>query len=261
MRRHVVVGVVVALAIGYAAAPRPDATPASSLASLAPPAGATRESTTERTRVQRGPVAIAGGYATPPFVASSEPQPITIAFHSLCFDPRWTCDWFRADDLAPQWQLCPRAPTACGGGGTRWDGDARAIAPLVEASVAALRAQNGTRDGTVLLGYSNGAYAVTTLVHDLARARIADVADVAGVVLFGSDARIAASDARALGMRVGLTAGDLDGAAAAMRAHAAELRAAGVDARFVSLGRVGHVLPQSTSAAIGELVDWARDGR
>jgi hypothetical protein len=199
----------------------------------------------------------------------ADPRPVTLAFHSLCFDPYWTCHWFQPGELAPQWQVCPRAPTACGGGGTRWDADRATLRLIVDRALDALALRHDARvarDGLVLVGYSDGAYAVARLLHAIAASkRAGDESDRAlrfglkGVVLFGAGGvHLDASDVRALDVRVGLTAGDLDGAAPSMRAEVDALRRAGVDARFVSLGRVGHFLPQSTSAPIAALIDWTR---
>ena len=112
-------------------------------------------------------------------------------------------------------------------------------------------------DATVLVGYSNGAYAVAALVHALAQQR-SPRESIRGVVLFGAATTLTAEDLRNLGARAGFAAGELDGSAAAMRANAEALRRQGIAARFVSLGHVGHVLPRSTSKVLGELVDWAR---
>jgi hypothetical protein len=43
-----------------------------------------------------------------------------------------------------------------------------------------------------------------------------------------------------------------------MRAQAESLRKQGIEARFVSLGRVGHFIPVETAAQVAELIDWAR---
>jgi len=80
---------------------------------------------------------------------------------------------------------------------------------------------------------------------------------IRGVVLFGAGTALAAEDLRKLDARAGFAAGELDGTAAAMRANAEALRRQGIDARFVSLGHVGHVLSRSTSKILGELVDRA----
>src|SRR5262249_32286318 len=136
----------------------------------------------------------------------------------------------------------------------------RDVRRVVELSLATVKERHGARvrdDGTVLVGYSNGAFAVVSLVQALARAPEATV-PVKGVVLFGAEVDLPAADLRTLGARVGLTAGDLDGSSYRMRAQADSLHRQGVEARFVSLGRVGHVIPQSTSPAIGQLIDWVR---
>jgi hypothetical protein len=190
----------------------------------------------------------------------AEPRPITVLFHSICYEPTWTCDWLQYSEVAPQWQICPRAPTPCAGDGYRWGGGTAEIRRLVDVSMATLVTRHDGRvvpDRTVLAGFSNGAYAVAALVRDLARHPDPSLG-VRGVVLFGAEAHVAAADARALGLRVGFTAGDLDGAALSMRREIAGLRAQGIEARFVSLGKVGHFIPVETATAVGELVDWAR---
>ncbi len=139
---------------------------------------------------------------------------------------------------------------------------AQTIRALIDASVAAAKERHGDRmrtDAVVLVGYSNGAYALSALVHELAQ-RPETAMDLKGIVLFGADVHPNAADLHALGVRVGFTAGDGDGSAAPMRATAASLQKENIDARFVSLGHVGHVIPQSTSATIAALIDWARGG-
>jgi predicted esterase len=188
------------------------------------------------------------------------PRPVTVAFHSLCYDPQWTCDWFRPGELAPEWQLCPRAPTPCEGGGFRWDAGPDRVRRLFELSLDAAKERHGASlrdDSIVLVGYSNGAVAVASLVHALAQQR-EPLAAVKGIVLFGAGVDLAAADVVKLGARVGLTAGDMDAAAPHLRAEADALRRQRVEARFVSLGRVGHVIPQSTSEAVAQLIDWTR---
>jgi predicted esterase len=200
---------------------------------------------------------------TAPMLEPDEgPRPVTLAFHSLCFDPVVTCDWFRPGELAPQWQLCPRAPTPCGGGGYRWDAGPDSVRRVVERAVETAKARHGARvrdDSIVLVGYSNGAFAVASLVHAYAQ-QPEPPGFVKGIVLFGAGVDLGAADVRRLGARVGYTAGDMDGSAWQLRAGAEALRRQGVEARFVSLGRVGHVIPQSTSPVIARLIDWARDG-
>jgi predicted esterase len=130
----------------------------------------------------------------------------------------------------------------------------------VELAIDTAKSRHGARlrdDSVVLVGLSQGAYAVAAIVRDLAQQDESSL-HVRGIVLHGAGAHIAAADARTLGVRVALAAGDLDGAAPAMRAEADDLRRQGIEARFVSLGPVGHFIPVSSGTAIAELIDWSR---
>jgi predicted esterase len=197
-----------------------------------------------------------------PLVApDSEPRPVTVLFHALCADDNWTCDWLQYFAMAPQWQLCPRAPVACGGGGYQWTAAAATTRRLVEQSVATAKARHGERvreDATVLAGFSQGAYAVAALVHDLARQPESPLR-VRGVLVQGAGVHFSPTDLRRLGARVVLASGDLDRAAPAMRAEVEQLRRGGVDARYVSLGKdEGHFISVSTGKTVAQLLDWCR---
>jgi predicted esterase len=192
---------------------------------------------------------------------STAARPVTVLLHALCADDHWTCDWLQYFAMAPQWQLCPRAPVACGGGGYQWTAPAAVTRRLLERSVATTEAAHGdlVRPGSVVIaGFSQGAYAVAAVVHDLA-AHAGSTLHVRGVVVQGAGVRFVAADVLRLGARVALMAGDLDAAAPAMRAEAAALSRAGVDARYVSLGKdEGHFIGVSTGALVAGVIDWAR---
>jgi predicted esterase len=192
-----------------------------------------------------------------------EPRPITILFHGICNEPTWTCDWFQYSNLGPQWQLCPRGPVACGGNNYRWDGDVRETRRMVEAAVAKVKERHGARvrdDSIVLAGFSNGAYGLAALVHHLAQTHDSKL-HIRGLVFFGADVTVSAADVRALGARVGFTAGDQDGSSHSMRAQAAALARQGIETRYVSLGKkIGHFIPVDSATPIAELIDWTREG-
>jgi predicted esterase len=193
--------------------------------------------------------------------SDTEARPVTVLFHGICADDTWTCDWLQYFEMAPQWQLCPRAPVACNSGGFQWTASAAVTRRLVEESVATAKARHGDRvreDATILAGFSQGSYAVVALVHDLAR-RPGSTLHVTGILVQGASVRFLPADVRALGARVALAAGDLDAAAPAMRAEAERLERAGVDARYMSLGTdEGHFLSVSTGKAVARIVDWLR---
>jgi predicted esterase len=199
--------------------------------------------------------------SAPLVVPDDEPRPVTVLLHPLCADDNWTCDWLQYFEMAPQWQLCPRAPVACGGGGYEWTASAAETRRLVEQAVATAKANHGVRirdDAIVLAGFSQGAYAVAAVVHDLAR-QPAPALKVKGILVQGGRVHFAAADLRRLGARIALAAGERDPAATAMRVEAMDLQRAGVDARYVSLGKdEGHFIAVSTGKMIAELIDWCR---
>ena len=188
-------------------------------------------------------------------------RPLTVLFHGMCADSSWTCDWLQYFEMAPQWQVCPRAPGKCSSApGYSWT-SAADTRRVVDLSIATLKERHGGRvreDSVVLAGFSQGAYAVAGLVRDLAR-RPSPPLRVRGIVAQGAHVRFSAPDVRTLGARVALTAGDHDGAAPAMRDEAERLRREGIDARYVSLGPdEGHFSSVSTGKTVAQLIDWAR---
>jgi predicted esterase len=183
------------------------------------------------------------------------PAPATVLLHGMCNDPHLTCDWFRPGELASSWQVCPSGPVACDQG-FQWAGGPGSVARRIEQSLGRARAEYPGRiaEGrAVLVGFSQGAFAAVELMRGGERGFV-------GLVLVGAKAVPRAADLRAAGVRrVGLAAGDLDGAAATMRRAAASLEREGLGARYLSLGRVGHVIPDATSGEIAALIEWARE--
>jgi predicted esterase len=208
-------------------------------------------------------VALEGGgiiRETAPYLEpDDEPRPVTFILHGLCAEEKWMCDWLQHGELSPQWQICPRGPTACGNGGAQWGAEGKDIADLLERSLSATRARHGARvgDRVVLAGMSQGAYAIARVVHELAlHARPSF--PLRGLVLQGAKVSLSPGEVKKLGLRVVLAAGERDIAAPSMRALAAALKANGIQARYASFGDVGHFLPVNSATAMGELIDWAR---
>jgi predicted esterase len=199
--------------------------------------------------------------AAPLIVPDEEPRSVTLLLHGMCADSSWTCDWLQYFDMAPQWQVCPRAPRKCASeDGYSWTGPAE-TRRIIELSVATLKQRHDgcvRDDAMVLAGFSLGAYAVAALVHDLAL-RPSSSLLVRGILAQGAHVHFSAADLRLLGARVVLTAGDLDAAAPAMRAEAEKLHREGIDARYVSLGKdESHFTSVSTGKTVAQLIDWCR---
>jgi predicted esterase len=195
-------------------------------------------------------------------VPDSEPRPVTVLFHGLCADDNWTCDWLQYFDMAPQWQLCPRAPVACIGGGYQWTAAASVTRRLVEQAIATAKERHGDRvreDATVLAGFSQGAYAVAGLVHELASHDESPL-HVKGVLVQGAGVHFVPADLRRLGVRIAFVAGERDKPAPAMHEEAARLEHAGIDSRYVSLGEdEQHFISVSTGKTVAQVIDWCRE--
>lgn len=197
--------------------------------------------------------------SAPYLVPDTARRPVTVILHALCADEIWMCDWLQYGELPPQWQVCPRGPIACGNGGAQWTTSGEATLRQIETAIAKTRERHGDRvgDDVVLAGMSQGAYAVAHVIRELARQPKPSLL-VRGVVLHGAHVEVSAADAKKLGIRVVLAAGDQDGAAPAMRALSARLQAQGVDARYASFGPVGHFLPVDSASPMVGFIEWAR---
>ncbi|MGZ3477550.1 MAG: alpha/beta hydrolase [Polyangiales bacterium] len=208
-------------------------------------------------------VAIEGGTIreTAPYLEpDAERRPVTMILHALCADEKWMCDWLQHGDLGPQWQICPRAPIACGNGGAQWSAPTTDVLHLLEHALAATKSRHPDRvrdEGLVLAGMSQGAYAIARLVHELAE-HPSPTLKPKGLVLHGASITLSPVDLKKLGVRVVLAAGDDDGAAPKMKALANALKSQGVEARYASFGPVGHFLPVDTASTMAELIAWAR---
>jgi pimeloyl-ACP methyl ester carboxylesterase len=185
------------------------------------------------------------------------PAPLTVLLHGICNNPKVTCGWFQPGDLAPSWQVCPAGNSPCGRDSYQWStSPAPRLEEHVSSGLARVQERYGeriSREGAVLVGFSLGAFAAVSLLSSGTRR-------FDGLVLVGASVAPTPEQIALAGVRrVAFAAGDFDSAAPAMRRAAAALEKQGIQARYESLGRTGHVIPDSTSAPIGRLIDWARD--
>jgi len=169
---------------------------------------------------------------------AAAPRPAVVYLNGRCGVTTNGCPHFREGAEPFGWLVCPPANVACPGGGASWGGAPSERRALVDAAVADVaRAFPGEVDAnapTVLVGFSQGAWIALDLAR-LAPSRYR------GLLLIGADVEPRPADLKTAGVaRVVLAAGAYDGAAAPMAKKAKALAAAGVDARFVSLGTVGH---------------------
>ncbi len=163
------------------------------------------------------------------------PRAVTIMLHGMCDVPERECPWFAEAVTPNSWLVCPRGPLRCESGGATWAWERRA--ETIDAAIRRVEAEYpgrvaaGTDD--TLIGFSLGAFVAMDVVNH-APTRWSRV------VLLGAKVT---PDRRALlrgSTRFVLGAGDLDASRVHMELAARRLHAAGVDATFMSLGRVGH---------------------
>jgi predicted esterase len=122
----------------------------------------------------------------------------------------------------------------------------------VQAALAKTKERHPGRvldDSLVLVGFSNGGYAVASLLR-------AHALPVRGIVIHGAEASFEAKDLK--DVRIVFTAGELDGAASFMKAQAKRLASQGIEARWVSLGQQGHFISVDSGKEVAEMIDWAR---
>jgi predicted esterase len=199
------------------------------------------------------------GVAYPPVDASTPRAPI-VYLHGMWATPEDSCPLLAHAATARGFLVCPRGNSPSPPEGRMWTGTYATVAPSLHSALATASALSpGALDrqaaGT-LVGYSNGAYfAAEIALHEPGR--------WTGLVLISMRLDLDADKLRAAGVhRVVLAAGEKDGARDSMRAQAARLSAAGLSARFMSLGDVGHELPvpPGIDGTLAEALAWVGGG-
>lgn len=185
----------------------------------------------------------------------SSPRPLIVFLHGMWASPEEQCAVFERAASEFGFLVCPRGNTPFADGfmwtGTYADAEKR-IAPALAATEALApgKVDHG-RDGT-LIGYSNGAYFA-------AEVACAEPGRWSGLILLSMKLRLDAARLRAAGVRrVLLAAGDQDSVRESMQQTAEELRAGGLQARFMSLGPGGHPFPPDMADRMVDAIRWAR---
>jgi predicted esterase len=193
--------------------------------------------------------------STPPQERATPPAVLTM-LHGMQSSPTRTCDRIAPAARRGLLVVCPTGNVALGDDVADWAGDgadkARHLDGALDAALVPLGLRPQANRGDVLVGFSRGAFVARDVVYERGdRWR--------GLVLIGAALVPDAERLRASGIRrVVLASGDFDGARSTMVAARAKLCAAGMPARFVSLGPVWHALPADTVDRLGEALDWVR---
>jgi predicted esterase len=189
----------------------------------------------------------------PPIEPPAERAPVLVVLHGMCMLPRDVCDFWPAPGRGGDFVLCPRGNGECGGA-PDWVGPIPSRVASAHRSLALAfdaYADEIDPERRVLIGYSRGAFLARDVLY-AGRHRFS-AAVFLGAAVTPDPARLAAAGVT----RVVLAAGDFDGAKPTMTKAAERLRAGGVEARFVSLGPMGHGLPANLAALIEEPLAWA----
>lgn len=196
----------------------------------------------------------------PPLAASpsSPPRsPLVIMLHGMCCDPAPTCDFWSRAGREGSFLVCPEGNSTCGGAGD-WAGSGEVKASAIDEGVALVDRAYGAHidhtKGDILMGFSRGAFVARDVVY-------ARPGRYKGLVLIGALMRPDVERFKAAGIRrVVMAAGEYDMARPAMQRSAAELNARGLPARYISLGRIGHALPDNFEDLMRGALRWVREG-
>jgi predicted esterase len=175
--------------------------------------------------------------------------PVLTMLHGMGSSPSGTCARVRGAEALGLTVVCPTGNVDYGDGTADWTGEPEEKAAHLDRALAGEIEPSAER-GDVLMGFSRGAF----VARDVAYAR---PNRWRGLVLIGAALTPDAEKLRASGIRrVVLASGDHDGAKRTMVAARAKLCAAGIPARFVSLGPVWHALPEDSITRMQEALLW-----
>lgn len=187
-----------------------------------------------------------------PPVPPAAQRPLTVFLHGMCALPEWECPVFEGA-TGSSWLLCPPGPTACAGGGAMWVGPTEKLGARVGKSIELLeRREPGTMDlgRRTLVGYSLGAPAALRLA-------LSEPGRWRRLMIVNASTDPSLAHLKKAGVeRLALVAGELDGTSQKLRRTAKRLAGAGFDARYFSMGKVGHYFDAKSAERLQEALTW-----
>lgn len=192
----------------------------------------------------------AWGVAYAPADLPARPPPI-IFLHGNGSNPEESCPYFEPAVAGVGLLVCARGNLPSG-----WSG---LLAPRKAAVDAAVRAAEPlapdgalAQEGGVLLGFSSGAATALEVA-------LAEPGRFRGLVLMSMPLSLSSERLRAAGVaRVVLATARNDASYASLRDTARALRAAGLPARFLDFGLVGHHFAKDMERQMRDAVTWVR---
>lgn len=184
--------------------------------------------------------------------AEAAKRPVTVFLHGMCALPEWECPVFEGA-ASSTWLLCPPGPASCEGSGAMWVGKTATLSRRIDKSLDLLVGSAGDRVDTArrtLVGYSLGAPAAL-------RVALASPGRWQRMMLVNAGTEPSARDLAKAGIvRIALVAGEHDQTAGKAKRTARKLAAAGIEARYFSMGKVGHYFDASSRERLQESLDW-----
>lgn len=197
-----------------------------------------------------------------PPISNEQRAPFVVLLHATCMQPAWVCDWFGSAGRDSGWLICPSGNSTCAGE-PDWYGPGSEKAAFLQNALTKVEASVPMfidEQPGVLIGWSRGAFAARDILYaSLTDAKLSPLAKrFRGLVLLAADVKPDVSKLKSAGItRVVMAAGDFDGSKRTMVPAVAALRAGGMEARYVSLGKIGHVWPNDFEARMREPIAWA----
>ncbi len=184
-----------------------------------------------------------------PAVGGSQ-MPLVVFLHGMCAIPEWECPVFTGAS-AGAWLLCPPGPAPCAGGGRMWVGTRKRLTGQVGRFTSALVEQESLSAGRrALVGYSLGAPAALQIA-------LAEPGRWQRLMIVNASVVPSAAQLKRAGVtRLALVAGAHDRTAGKLRQGAQRLARSGVDARFFSLGPVGHFFDRTSAQRMVPSLTW-----
>lgn len=200
-----------------------------------------------------------------PPTSNAQRAPFVVLLHATCMQPAWVCDWFGQAGRDTGWLVCPSGNSTCYGE-PDWHGPgpekAAFLASALEIVETTIPAFVDDEPG-VLIGWSRGAFAARDILYSsLEDPQLAHLAKrFRGLVLMAAAVKPDVAKLKRAGItRVVMAAGDYDGSKSTMTSAVAVLKAGGIDARYVSLGKIGHVWPNDFETRMRGPIAWAGKG-
>jgi predicted esterase len=183
--------------------------------------------------------------AYPPGPAAAKGAPLVVYLHGVQGRAENGCPFMRSGPGAG-WLVCPE-PKLKHGDGWSWTGKVQKDDVIVSSAIKATR----STAPRVAVGFSQGAYLTVDLLKKHKES-------FASIVLLGASVDPSAKMLKGRGVkRVVLGASKDEPWHGTLQKRVSKLQRAGIEARFVSLGHVGHIYVGEDPEVLREAIAWA----